>query len=207
VDRQVKIRGQRVELDEIGSVLVQHPYIAFAVATVKVCDAGGSQLDAYVLPRESTPIPTAQQLQQHLLRSLPDYMVPSTIMQLRAVPLSPNGKLDVGKLEDQSQPLPLGEVGHEAPATPIEANLLMIVQKLLGSETIGANDNFFLAGGHSLLGMQLVMRLKMSFGVDLTLQQLFDAPSVKDLAVIVEQVLIDEIDVMTEEEAETRLVE
>jgi amino acid adenylation domain-containing protein len=207
LDRQVKIRGQRVELDEISSVLLQHPLIAFAVATLKVCGACDDQLKAYILFRKETPVPTSQQLQQFLLRSLPDYMVPSTFMQLRAVPSSPNGKLDFAMLEELSQPLRVGEVGHETGATLVESNLLMIVRKLLGSEAIGANDNFFLAGGHSLLGMQLLTRLKQSLGVDLTLQQLFDASSVKDLAGIVEQMLVDEIDLMTEEEAELRLME
>jgi aryl carrier-like protein len=82
-----------------------------------------------------------------------------------------------------------------------------MMRKLLKNDAVAAQDNFFLAGGHSLLGMQLVMRVRDAFGVDLTLQQLFESPTVERLALVVETMLIDAIDSMSEEEAQTHLME
>src|SRR5271155_34635 len=88
LDRQTKIRGHRVELDEVGSILNQHPNIDFATATTSVSLEAENQLVAYVLAKENMRIPTAHELQKHLLRSLPDYMVPAIFVRLHAVPLS-----------------------------------------------------------------------------------------------------------------------
>jgi amino acid adenylation domain-containing protein len=194
VDRQAKIRGQRVELDEIASVLSQYPSIDFATATSNVAEGGENELVAYVLAGKNGAgatlrVPTVRALQEHLRASLPDYMVPAIFVQLNALPLSPNGKLDLTML-----PLPTdanlleGAVAGE-PATLVEEKLLAITRQLLKNDTVRAEDNFFLAGGHSLLGMQLVMRVRDAFGVDLTLQQLFEAPTVERLAVLFEIVL------------------
>ena len=98
LDRQTKIRGQRVELDEIGSILTQHPSIDFATAITNLAKGGENQLVAYVLAKENARIPTVHELQKHLLRSLPDYMIPDIFVRLHALPLSPNGKLDLTML-------------------------------------------------------------------------------------------------------------
>src|SRR3984885_1456 len=205
VDRQTKIRGQRVELDEIGSVLAHHPSIEFAAAITNISEAGEKQLVAYVLPKEKACVPSARELQSHLLHSLPDYMIPATFVQLHALPLSPNGKLDLAMLPQPTDANLLESKAAKAPATPIEEKLLTVMRELLKSDAVSAEDNFFLAGGHSLLGMQLVMRLRDAFGVDLTLQQLFEAPTVERLALVVETMLIDAIDAMSDEEAERHL--
>ena len=205
VDRQTKIRGQRVELDEIGSVLAHHPSIEFAAAITNISEAGEKQLVAYVLPKEKACVPTARELQSHLLNSLPDYMIPATFVRLHALPLSPNGKLDLTMLPQPTEANLLESKAAKAPATPIEAKLLTVMRELLKNDAVSPEDNFFLAGGHSLLGMQLVMRLRDAFGVDLTLQQLFEAPTVERLALVVETMLIDAIDAMSDEEAERHL--
>jgi acyl carrier protein len=96
---------------------------------------------------------------------------------------------------------------ERSPASPIEERLLAMVREILGSKSVSAQDSFFLAGGHSLLGMQLVMRLRETFGVELTLRQLFEAPTVERLAVVIESLLIDSIDSLSEEEAKTQLME
>jgi acyl carrier protein len=93
----------------------------------------------------------------------------------------------------------------KVPATPVEKKLLTMVQEVLENDGVAAGDSFFLAGGHSLLGMQLLMRLHNEFGVDLTLRQLFEAPTVETLALLVETMLIDAIDSMSDEEARTYL--
>jgi amino acid adenylation domain-containing protein len=189
LDRQTKIRGQRIELDEIGSILTQRADVDFATAVARVSQGGENQIVAYVLPKENLPVPTAHELQNHLLRTLPDYMVPAIFVRLNALPISPNGKLDLTMLAQPSDAQLLESRAEKAPASAIEEKLLGIMRGLLGNNAIAVEDSFFLAGGHSLLGMQLVMRLREAFGVDLTLRQLFEAPTVERLAFLVETIL------------------
>ena len=189
VDRQVKIRGQRVELDEIASLLSQFPGVHFAtaiVSTIKTED----QLVAYVLPGDERCVPAVRDLQEHLLRHLPQYMIPTVFVRLSSLPLSPNGKVDLAMLPKPADAPLLERDVISQPSTPLQDNILRLVRELLKSDTIAAEDNFFLAGGHSLLGMQLIMRLRSEFGVDLTLRQLFEAPTVKDLALFLERKLV-----------------
>jgi amino acid adenylation domain-containing protein len=207
LDRQTKIRGQRVELDEISNTLNQYPGVDFATATTSVSQEGESQLVAYVLAKKGPRVLTVQELQKHLLRSLPDYMIPAIYVRLEALPLSPNGKIDLKMLPELADAELLNGLTGKAPASPIEEKLLTMVRELLENDTVSGKDSFFLAGGHSLLGMQLVMRLRNVFGVDLTLRQLFEAPTVERLALLVETMLIDDIDTMSDEEAKTHLAE
>jgi amino acid adenylation domain-containing protein len=206
LDRQTKIRGQRVELDEISSILAQHSSLEFATVIASNTH-GESQLVAYVLPKAGGEIPTLNELQSHLSRTLPDYMVPSMFVRLRGVPLSPNGKLDLAALPPPTDGMLLQGRSVKEPASAIEEKLLSMVRTLLSNNRITAQDSFFLAGGHSLLGMQLVMRLRDTFGVEVTLRQLFEAPTVERLAIRVESMLIDDVDSMTDEEARTHLAE
>ena len=207
IDRQIKIRGQRVELDEIGSVLMQHPKIEFAAAISKVSDSAENQLWAYILPRNSQTVLTVDEVQEHLLRSLPDYMIPAYFVRLRTLPLSSNGKLDLNILGQITDHDFLERTAVQPAASPIEEDLLILMRGLLENQNVGPNENFFLAGGHSLLGMQLVMRLRKNYGVDLTLQQLFKAPTVVRLAALIQALIIADIDSMTEDEAQSLLAE
>jgi amino acid adenylation domain-containing protein len=186
LDRQTKIRGQRVELDEIARVLTQHPGIEFATAITNISESGEKQLVAYVLPKHNSSVPIVGELQKHLQRSLPEYMIPAIFVRLRELPLSPYGKLDLTMLVRPTDANLLDKTGPKVLATPIEEKLLTMVQALLKNDTVMAEDNFFLAGGHSLLGMQLLMRVRDAFGVDLTLPQLLEAPTVERLAFLVE---------------------
>jgi len=188
-DRQTKIRGQRVELDEIGAVLTHHPSIDFATAIISTSQGGEDQIVAHVLPKRNAPVPTAHELRKHLLRSLPDYMMPAAFVRLHALPVSPNGKLDLKMLAQPTEANLLEGRAAKTPARSVEEKLLTMVQELLKTDVVAAEDNFFLAGGHSLLGMQLVMCLRRTFGVDLSLRQLFEAPTVKGLALLVETML------------------
>ncbi len=206
LDRQAKIRGYRIELDEIASVLAHHPNLNFAAAAIHAPD-GADQLLAYVLPKENAPVPTVDELQEHLLRSLPDYMVPATFVRLEAVPLSPNGKIDLAKLPPPTNANRLEKTAARVTTSPIEEQLLALLQTLLENKSIGPEDNIFLAGGHSLLGMQLVIRLRNAFGVDVTLRQLFEAPTVARLAALVETMLVAAVDSMSEDEAKALLTE
>ena len=207
LDRQVKIRGYRIELDEIGSILSYHPKIDFATVILHPSADGENQLLAYILPKADAPLPTVRELQEHLLRSVPDYMVPASYVRLHSVPVSPNGKIDLSKLPPPTDANLLGTAPAKAPASPIEERLLTMMRGLLENDAIGAEDNIFLAGGHSLLGMQLVMRLRNTFGVDVTLRQLFESPTVERLAVLVETKLVEAVESMSEDEAKALLAE
>ncbi len=207
VDRQVKIRGYRIELDEVASVLAHHPDVEFATATIHTPEGGENQLVAYVLPRKNEPVPTTEELQEHLLKTLPDYMVPAAFVRLDAVPLSPNGKIDLSGLPQPTDANRLETTAGRPAVSPVEEKLLTMLRALLENDSIGPEDNIFLAGGHSLLGMQLVIRLRNTFGVDVTLRQLFEAPTVARLAVFVESKLLEAVDSMSEEEAKALLTE
>jgi amino acid adenylation domain-containing protein len=189
LDRQAKIRGYRVELDEIGSLLDQHPSVDFATAIVNVSHAGENQLVAYVLPKTDVEVPTALDLQKYLLRSLPDYMIPANFVRLHEIPLSLNGKIDLTMLPRPTAANLLKRIAGKALASPIAERLLAIVRELLERNTIALEDNFFLVGGHSLLGTQLLMRVRKEFGVGLSLRQLFETPTVEGLASSVELML------------------
>ena len=136
-------------------------------------------------------MPTDIELQRHLLKSLPDYMVPSAFFQLDAVPLSTNGKLDLSRLEQCTSRRVQETVAVvvRAPASSVEEKVLAMVRGLLKNNEVGTGDNFFLAGGHSLLATQLLLRLRREFGIDVTLRQLFESPTVEDLAELVEKLL------------------
>ena len=205
-DRQTKIRGQRVELDEIGSVLMRHPGVDFAVVVTRIPIEGDNELVAHVLARKDAAAPTAHELREHLLHSLPDYMIPREFRRLSELPLSANGKLDLKMLAPPAKAHD-SETENTQVASPTEEKLLVLMQEILKNNAVRAQDNFFLAGGHSLLAMQLVMRVRDAFGVEMTLRQLFEAPTVERLALLVEAALIENISSMTDEEAERQLTE
>jgi amino acid adenylation domain-containing protein len=184
-DRQVKIRGQRVELDEIVSALSRHPAIDFAAASLKASEAGENQLVAYVLPKEGVHLPGAAELQKHLQLNLPDYMVPAVFMQLNSLPLSPSAKVDPALMEQPGNSRLLEAAAERVALLPIAKKLLTMFQDILLNPALRVDDNFFLAGGHSLLGMQLITRLRTMFGVEFTFQEIFEAPTAGSLAPLV----------------------
>ena len=206
-DRQVKIRGHRIELDEIGMVLAAHPSIDFAIVIVTTSEYGDNELLAYVLPKKGMPIPNPLELQGHLRQSLPEQMVPPKFVMLNSIPLTFNGKVDLGQLEPASTANLLRNQDTELPTNPIEEKLLILVREILKNKTVGADDNFFLVGGHSLLGMQLVMRVQDAFGVNLTFRHVLTVPTVRHLAGVVEGLLIEDIKAMSEDEARQLLSE
>jgi amino acid adenylation domain-containing protein len=186
IDRQTKIRGQRIELDEIGSVLSSHPGLEFAAAIAEASENGENKLVAYILPKHDAPVPTVKQLQSHLQRSLPSFMIPADFVRLRDLPLSPNGKVDLNLLAHATGARLLEADPAKAPATPTEEKLLIIIRKILANNEVAVDDNIFLVGGDSLFGMQVVIQLRTEFGVDVTLQQLFQSPTVERLAALID---------------------
>ncbi len=189
LDRQIKIRGFRIELDEIAIVLRAHPSVDFAMVTTKLSESGEKQLVAHILPTENVRLASTAELQNYLRLTLPDYMVPPAFMRLHTLPLSASGKIDFELLAQNTEPLMVESITAESSLSPTEGKLLGLIRTLLENPKLSRADNFFLAGGHSLLGMQLVMRLGETFKVNLTLRQLFEAPTVERLATLIDRML------------------
>jgi amino acid adenylation domain-containing protein len=204
VDYQIKIRGYRIEPGEIVSVLNEHPSVQTSLVVTRE-EGGEKRLVAYIVPFPGTEI-TANALREILAVRLPDYMIPSYFVILEALPLTPNGKVDRAALPAPGGTNTLREAIVTAPpSTPIEEQLVGILAPLLGLEQVGIDDNFFMLGGHSLLGTQLIARVAVSFGVKLTLRNLFNAPTVRQLSAEVERLIWAKVEAMGEQEARVLL--
>jgi amino acid adenylation domain-containing protein len=193
VDDQVKVRGHRVEPEEIVAALADHPGVEAAAVTARPDPAGQPRLVAYVVAAGGTTL-TPAALRASLRARLPDYMLPAVFVPLEALPLTASGKVDRGQLPDPESVDTLRDAELVAPRTLVERRLAALVVELLGVDPIGITDNFFLLGGHSLLGTQLIARLRDAFGVDLPLRIVFDHPTVEALAGEVEQAVLLRMD-------------
>ena len=200
IDQQEKIRGHRVEPDAVASALNLHPQVVSSAVVGQGASPAERRLVAYVVAAEGGE-PGAQGLRDFLGSSLPEYMIPATFVRLTALPLTSSGKLDRRALPEPGPDNELGGDGYRAPETATEERLVGIISELLGSRRIGADDNFFLIGGHSLLGTQVVLRAREAFGVKLTLRHLFEAQTVARLAGTIEELLVEQLESMSEEEA------
>ncbi|HSF40847.1 MAG TPA: amino acid adenylation domain-containing protein, partial [Thermoanaerobaculia bacterium] len=187
IDHQVKLRGQRIELGEIETVLGRHPGVRESRVVVREDGAGGpgsgKRLVAYLLPA-GEEAPAAAELREHLREHLPEHMVPAALVALPAWPLTPNGKIDWKAL-----PAPEGRAeataGLVEPRGETERAVARVWQEVLGVDRVGAHDNFFDLGGHSLLMPRLHALLKAALGErgrGLTLVDLFRFPTVGTLA-------------------------
>jgi tyrocidine synthetase-3 len=182
MDHQVKIRGFRVELGEIENALLKLPEVTETVVVTDNTLSAEPLLCAYVVGEDVNP----GSIRQNLESSLPDYMIPSFIIPLDKLPLTPNGKLDRKAL-----PAPAWDgAGRDAvaPQSEGEHTLARIWSELLGIDTIGDIDaNFFHLGGHSLKAIHLVSRIQAEFGVQIPLARVFDTPTIRGLAQIVQK--------------------
>ena len=187
IDQQVKVRGYRIELGEIEVALLSHPAVQECVVVVR-----DERLVAYVVldladrtdPTDRSDLKTL--LAAWLRDRLPQYMLPSAFVLLDAMPVTPNGKLDRKALPE---PRDESEGAGAEPRTPVEELLAGIWQEVLGRERVGVDESFFDLGGHSLLVMQLLARLRSVFGVDLPVRRIFEAPTVAACARVVEEEL------------------
>jgi amino acid adenylation domain-containing protein len=192
LDEQVRVRGYRVEPSEISTVLSQHSAVqaSFVVATEDT--PGEKQLVAYLVLSPGA-IVTATALRDYLRQRVPDYMVPSTFVALPSLPVTEQGKVNRAALPGVNGNR-LADESYVAPRTLVEEELVKILAPLLKLEHVGVNDNFFLLGGHSLLGTQVIARVSDTFGVDLTLLKLFDHPTVAEMAGEIENLIMAKVE-------------
>ena len=180
VDNQVKVRGYRVELGEIETMLGQHPMVQSSVAVVREDTPGDKRLVAYVVGREKSF--DGAEIRKYLKQRLPEYMVPSAFILLDALPLTPNGKIDRSALPAPDQGRPdLGSV-YQAPRTPMEETLAAIWSEVLKLDRVGIRDNFFELGGHSLMATQIISRVRGCLSIELPLRTMFESSTVEQMA-------------------------
>jgi amino acid adenylation domain-containing protein len=217
-DFRVKIRGYGVEIGEVERALRDHSEIQDAVVVAQETESGGARLVAY-LTSPFQPRPGIRQIRTMLETKLPDYMIPSSFVLLDALPLTPNGKVDRRALPDPDNARPNLDRAYKPPATTTEAQLTSIWSEVLSVDPVGVHDNFFDLGGHSLAASRVVSRVIQTFAVELPVKALFDAPTVAEMAAIVEQnqakrasdenlaQMLREVEAITEDEARKQLAD
>ena len=184
IDRQVKLRGFRIEPGEIENRLTEAPGVASAAVMIREDMPGYPQLMGYVVPIEGATV-AEEDLRNHLRGSLPDYMIPAAVLTLDALPLNISGKLDVKQL-----PAPVWESRtqtYTAPRNPDEEAMAEVWAEILGVNRVGMNDDFFSLGGHSLLAVRLMSRIRERFGVELPLAALFEGPTAASLTALLKR--------------------
>ncbi|MBC2876489.1 MULTISPECIES: non-ribosomal peptide synthetase [Streptomyces] len=186
IDRQVKIRGYRVELGEIEAALAGQPGVAAAAVTLHRGPVAGEQLVAYYVPAPgpADEVPTAETLRGRLAGVLPRFMLPTVYTPLDALPLTVNGKVDVAALPapvESTEPA-AHEAPGDAPEGEAETLIAAVWSEVLGRERVGADDDFFAMGGHSLIALRVVARLKKQFGIAMSTREVYRHPRLRDLA-------------------------
>ena len=181
IDHQIKIRGYRVELGEVETVLTEHRSVREAVVVAREDEPGDKRLVAYVIP-EWGATPSTSELRNYLKEKLPNYMVPSAFVVLDELPLTLNGKVDRQALPNPEGVRPELEAAYVAPRNEVERNIATVWQEVLHLDVVGIHDNFFDLGGNSLLTVQVHSRLRVLFDRDLSVIELFRYPTISDLA-------------------------
>jgi amino acid adenylation domain-containing protein/FkbH-like protein len=186
-DRQVKVRGFRVEPGEVEAALARCPGVGRAVVVGREDEAGEGLLAAYVVAAGGAQ-PAAGELRARLRETLPDYMVPAVFVPLEELPLTPNGKVNLDALPalEGDAARSAAARNYVAPRTATEEILAETLAGLLGVVRVGVRDDFFELGGHSLLAVRFVLRVQESLGVEVPLRWLFERPTVAGLAELIE---------------------
>ena len=182
IDNQVKIRGYRIELGEIEAAIRQYSMVQETVVLARAAQSGNNRLVAYVVPKKQSNLVIGE-LRDALKETLPNYMVPTAFVVLKALPLNPNGKLDRQALPTPESTQSERENPFVAPTTEAERELVQIWTKTLGVEKIGIHDNFFELGGDSILSIQIVARANQA-GLKLTPKQVFENQTIAELAAV-----------------------
>ncbi|GAA6624132.1 amino acid adenylation domain-containing protein [Scytonema sp. NUACC26] len=188
IDHQVKIRGHRIELGEIEETLGQHPEVQETVVLMREDTPGNRLLVAYFVAKIETKIFT-DDLRHFLRQQLPDYLVPSAFVQMKALPLTTNNKVDRRALPVPDINRPELTEGYQAPRSKLEQTIATVWQELLHLEKVGVNDNFFDLGGHSLLMVQVNNKLQEILHKNLLIVEMFQNPTINSLAQYLSQKL------------------
>jgi acyl carrier protein len=187
-DDQIKIRGYRIEPNEVSAALCKHEGVQSGIVIPIKDPAGSYYLAAYVVLKQGAQV-NGTQLRKHLQAHLPDYMIPTAFVSLDAFPLTTNGKVDRAALPIPDSVNSLKNGAGATETTRTEEQLLRIVSDLLKVERINSNDNFFLLGGHSLLGAQLLAEIQGAFHVELPLRTIFDYPTITAISAEIDRVV------------------
>ena len=204
IDEQVKVRGFRVEPNEVTATLNEHPHIQQSVVVAREVAPGDTRLIAYFVAVPQSH-PTLGELRDFLGARLPDFMVPATFVRLEKLPLTANGKVDRMSLPAPEDTNTLRDSAYTAPRTDMEKTVARILERVLGLEHVDVEENFFSLGGHSLLGAQLVARLRDTFGIEMPLRVIFEAPSVAELSSEIDRLLVAKVEAMSEKEVQRLL--
>jgi amino acid adenylation domain-containing protein len=189
IDQQVKVRGYRIELEEIEAVLQQHSQVRECAVIVREDGQPGNKwIAAYVVAEQGQPT-TSHELRRYLKEQLPEYMIPAAFVFLEGMPLLPNGKMNHRALPAPDATQMDVETTYVVPRTPIEEMLAGIWSEVLGVRRIGVHDDFFMLGGHSLLATQVLSRVRNAFQVEISLRQFLEQKSVAGLSQSVESAL------------------
>jgi acyl-CoA synthetase (AMP-forming)/AMP-acid ligase II len=189
-DEQIKVRGFRVEPEEITTVLSRHPTVQTSVVVCHGQNAAERKLVAYVVAMPGHEA-TASELSSHVARFLPGYMIPSIFVRVDSIPLTVNGKVDRKALPTPTASNILRK-STTVPESVVEKDLAAILSRLLKLDSIGRDENMFLLGGHSLLGMQLISEIRGTFKVELNVPMLFERPTIRGLAAKIETLKLQE---------------
>ncbi len=181
-DAQVKVRGFRIELGDIESALRDCRGVRDCVVLAREDVPGEKRLVAYLLPMGGQPIPGRAELRESLKRKLPAYMIPAAFVTLENFPQTPSGKVDRKALPPPPASRSECDEDYVAPRTPIEEAMAAVWKKVLKVDSVGIHDNFFELGGHSLLAMRVTSQIRGTLGLDLSLRDLFERPTVAGLA-------------------------
>ena len=204
VDEQVKIRGYRIEPAEVVRALDEYPSVHSSAVVAREVEVGDRRLIAYVVVAPNSSL-THSELRNFLATRIPEYMIPSIFVLIDELPLNASGKIDRAMLPAPDSTNTLRDAAFVAPRTPIEERITSMLASLLDLDRVSVEDNFFLLGGHSLLGTQLIARIREAFDIELSLKTLFDAPTAANLSSEVERLLMVKLEAMTDEEAERLL--
>jgi amino acid adenylation domain-containing protein len=212
----VKIRGYRVELEEIEMTLLELPGIKECVVTALNNNSGDERLAAYVVPK-TVPGPNVSEMRQFLKDRLPDYMIPTTFTLLDALPLTDTLKVDRKALPKPAGLRPAIATLYTAPRNSIEDALVKIWAEVLKLDEVGVHDNFFDLGGHSLAATQVISRVVKTFSFKLSIKALFNSPTVAEMAEVIaghqdnktsninpQKQILNELESLSEQEAQSR---
>jgi len=206
IDEQIKILGHRIEPNEIVSVLDRHPDVQTSRVVARDETCREKHLVAYVVLKPDAH-PAASELRIFLEKELPQFMVPAVFVRLETLPLTQNGKVDRAALPAPTPENILRDEVFTAARTPVEQRLATMLSTLLGLDQVSVHDNFFMLGGHSLLGTQLISQIRGTFGVELALRKLFEAPTIEQLAIEIEELVMARVEAMSEDEVQVLLAQ